>query len=864
MDLQEVLLACQNPNTVHEAEEHLAKLAREDLGQLLLQLVAILATDGKAEPARQLAGLYVKNALSANNPALLQQKLHAWAEIPVDVREHIKIGALSSLSSNSDLARRAGAQVTAKIGSIEVPNNKWGNLIRQLHERVQAPQEPVSVKVAALETLGFMSEELALNECMLPEATTNEMLTVIIHSMLQEHPEEMRLAATTALRNSVEFASANFAKEVERNVIMQVVCEATQCKDEKVRVVAFECIAQIAKCYYQYLQPYVDVLADLTMGSVQGQPEQVAQQAIEFWSTICEEESLILMNIREATEYGEPLENLRQCMNYAKQALNRLVPLLTYCLLQQDEDPDEDEWNLSMSGAACLRLLATTVMDDIMSFIMPFITTSIQSHDWRQREAAVIAFGSIMEGVSPPGLQQYITGATPLLIQQLKNPNEHPLVKDSTAWTVGEMCSFHPTAISQEQLPELIESLMLLLGGPSGRVAERSCSAIHNLAAAFESASGTGETNALSPHFEALAKALIDAADRPDAVEYNIRVNAYEALNRLVQNAASDVTPVIGAMVPHIVEKLKGTFSMEVLSRDDREHQQGLQGLLCGVLQCCSLKLGNDIAGFADSMMECYLNVLSVKNAIAQEDAYLAVGALADALEENFLKYYASFYPFIIRGLQQIEEWQVCKTTVNVLGDVCRALGRQILGQCNEIVENLLGALGNANLHQDVKPHLLSVFSDLAIAIGGNFEQYVPKVMHTLSSAAAITVENEQDEDAKEFLQELRVSVLEAFTGILQGLIEDRKQQLLVNYLPNILVLLQRIQQDPLRTDDLIKQACDVIGDVAWSLGPHFRKYAGSDIIRRFIDEGLHGPPASAKSAQWAQEKVHTLLSAGM
>lgn len=52
----------------------------------------------------------------------------------------------------------------------------------------------------------------------------------------------VRLAATQALLNSLEFTRANFDKENERNFIMEVVCEATQSPDMRISVVALQCL----------------------------------------------------------------------------------------------------------------------------------------------------------------------------------------------------------------------------------------------------------------------------------------------------------------------------------------------------------------------------------------------------------------------------------------------------------------------------------------------------------------------------------------------------------------------------------------------------------------------------------------------
>ena len=45
---------------------------------------------------------------------------------------------------------------------------------------------------------------------------------------------KVKVAATNALLNSLEFTRGNFEKEAERHFIMQCVCEATQSEDVQV------------------------------------------------------------------------------------------------------------------------------------------------------------------------------------------------------------------------------------------------------------------------------------------------------------------------------------------------------------------------------------------------------------------------------------------------------------------------------------------------------------------------------------------------------------------------------------------------------------------------------------------------------
>ena len=90
------------------------------------------------------------------------------------------------------------------------------------------------------------------------EAQSNVILTAIVNGMKKDEPSDhVKLAATNALLNSLEFTRANFEKESERHIIMQVVCEATQSGNTQIRVAALQCLVRIMSLYYQYMEFYM-------------------------------------------------------------------------------------------------------------------------------------------------------------------------------------------------------------------------------------------------------------------------------------------------------------------------------------------------------------------------------------------------------------------------------------------------------------------------------------------------------------------------------------------------------------------------------------------------------------------------------
>ena len=71
-----------------------------------------------------------------------------------------------------------------------------------------------------------------------------------------------------------------------------------------------------------------------------------------------------------------------------------------------------------------------------------------------------------------------------------------------------------------------------------------------------------------------------------------------------------------------------------------------------------------------------------------------------------------------------------------------------------------------------MKPQILLVFGDIALAIGPEFRKYLELVLQTLIQASPAQVDR-SDFDMLDYLNELREGCLEAYTGIIQGLKSD-------------------------------------------------------------------------------------------
>lgn len=724
---------------------------------------------------------------------------------------------------------------------------------------------------ATLEAIGYICQEID-SEVLVVQS--NAILTAIIHGMRSSEPSNhVRLAATHALLNSLEFTRANFDKETERNFIMEVVCEATQSTDTQIQVAALQCLVKILSLYYQYMEPYMAAaLFPITLEAMKSDNDAVSLQGIEFWSNVSEEEVDLSIEDSEAQEAGRP--PARVSKYYAKGALQFIVPLLLEKLTKQEELDDEDDWNPSKAAGVCLMLLATCVEDEIVPHVFPFIKENIKSENWRYRDASLMAFGSILGGLDSSVLKSLVEQAIPTLIELMYDSSV--LVRDTAAWTFGRICEIIPeAAISEAYLKPLLESLLTALKGEA-RVAANVCWAFSGLAeAAYEAADTNEETGApdtycLSQYFEFIVQSLLETTDRADGAQANLRPAAYEALMEMVKNSPKDCYVTVQKTTMVILERLQQVLQMEthISTHNDRSQFNDLQSLLCATLQSVLRKVSpEDAPQISDAIMTAMLTMFnsnSCKNGGVQEDALMAVSTLVEVLGDGFLKYMDAFKPFLCIGLKNHAEYQVCGSAVGLTGDIFRALKIKALPYCDEIMTLLLENLSDNSVHRSVKPQILSVFGDIVLSIGAEFKKYLDVVLQTLAQASQAQVDR-TDYDMVDYLNELREGVLDAYTGIIQGLKGDGQTpnpdvMLLEPHVPFFVQFITVIAQDEDHSDATVALAAGMVGDLCTAFGANVLYLLDQEPIHEMLTLGRRSRVSRTKAlATWATKELRKL-----
>jgi len=746
---------------------------------------------------RQMAALVIKNSVIATNELSTM-----WFSIPNQQRDMIKQLLIQGLSLSNGQARATASQVVGQIGARELSNGQWTDLIKLLVGNM-ASGSPV-LQEGTLNALGVLCEEIPSG---ILQSQSADILNAIISGANIGQSVEIKRAAIKALLGAICFIGQHFELEVQRNFIMNVILEAVKSQDKETRLFALQCFVRTAEYHYNHIAPYFESIWNVTLTIIKSDIDPIAQQAIEFWSTLCDIETSLYLEIQEAEEANEPEDIVMH--HVIRHIAKHLLPILFECLTKQSDNIFEDEWNTPKCASACITLMAQTIQDDIIPISMPFIANCIGHENWRYKEAATLALGCILEGPKDQArMEEVLEQALPYLVRHLKeDPNL--VVKDTSAWTIGKIASTFSAIIEKHAFP-VIESLIIGLNHPEQLIAVQACNTLLNVISLFSYEEE--ETSPLSAGFGELFNALLVASDRSGACENNLCVTAYEAMNALISGAAEDCRDIIIKIVPSFIQKLEHTFDASV----DTEVQLQLQSYIPSILQTITSIIGELIAPYAEGMINLFIKIFQFQKTIVDEPMFAITSVLSE--HENLIPLvFPTMKGFLIAAFNNPEDANSLIASLHCLSVMLDCSEIEFFSHdngsfCDTIVHCFFQILQNPDAPFVAKPEIFSTFGDLSLTIGSKFERYFLSVMSSLQTASEILIQSDNDDKMIDNIIQLRLTIIKTYSMFVHS-----NFCALVNHLPALLKFLEIIWMDTnYRTKKLIKQTILLISDISF------------------------------------------------
>lgn len=268
---------------------------------------------------------------------------------------------------------------------------------------------------------------------------------------------------------------------------MERLFQACQHQNEEIVEYALQCLREITTQEYDTMHFYFDQLGLATSTLAKHPASRVGAQAFEFWTTLVEDET-------------ERIQKNVTCLGYINSCYEHLLDLILegLCIINFDEDDDDEDWGHALSAACCLQKLSIFIKDLALPKVINFASANIGQSNWKQKYAALIALGSVTEGPKKDEFMGVIVQALPNLIELFSDGNAK--VREALSWVFKRICEHHAgiftdLKIASECLPRLIKSLE-----DRARISNQCCAAIERLAENSQPFNGE-PANCLTPFY---------------------------------------------------------------------------------------------------------------------------------------------------------------------------------------------------------------------------------------------------------------------------------------------------------------------------------------------------------------------------
>lgn len=857
-------LGSPDPSVRVPAETAVNNAKDSDLATFMTTMLQEFRDESKPSFARTMAGTLLKNAVAPSFREVAAR--HAlevrWRALPAEVRQQIKNEVLGTLGSPNRDVRTMVANIVGSLARIELPSGEWPQLIRTLVDAANSPAE--QHQEAALTAIGYICEEgkdhEEVEQALKP--STTEILSVNLKCM-QSLNEDVMFAATNAMCNAMECIQHNMEVPEQRACLITALCAtAKSSTTSRTRERAMESLVKVAEIYYSVLPEFIGQLHEITTSAIFNDEEAVGLQAIQFWISICEVE-------RDMKEDGD----VSQCLNYATQGLSFLVDICKQLLVRQEDGQTEDDWNLSVAAGKLLQSLAEAVGTPVQAPVMQFVYEKINSQSWREREAAVMAFGCIIgvqDAAGQEAIQDTVAQSVPGLLEYLRDSNE--MVADTSAWVLALVCeNFVDVFLSSpEQLQRLMNDVGPMIGGTNPRMGVRACHIVNNIALSYEDDEDKA-TNEISRFYGDLVDVLLHAIDNGSTPEF--KSSAQETLNALVDAAANDCRDAyLSALPPLLLQRMGKQLSTLQQPEGDKMEAETMMDLLCGALSALARKLDQSFMPSMDNSMQALIHLLNLPSEFVQEEALVAIGSIAYVAKENMAPYLPQVVPYVLRSLQAFDEPDSIYGVVAAVGDLSLSCRQSLLPFESDIMNTLYNNLINPEVDRELKCSFLGCFSDFVLNVlgGERFEPYMPTLLPLVDQLfqASCQIDIRGDPDSEEYVMRLWESTASFYSSITQCF-KNTAVGSLAPYLANMLNFALHAAANSTEVDETEMAALMVIGDMASVLrhapNPQLRQQAKlallTPAVNTVLQQALQNASSdeNAKQVRWIRNQLTNL-----
>ena len=825
----EILLkdALSNEKEVNtKASNSLNKLALENLSNFLQSLGKILCDDSKPTDIRQLSAILMKNSL-----LYVETLQNEWKnKLSNEDKQNIKMLVLSSLASSFPEIRTSSSSVVASISKIDQPiTQNWPDLIISLTKN--SFNNDINLKLAAIETLGFVCEEL--NAKNIDTQTVDLIMNALIENLNNtENDIKVIKQCLKSICFTVKIAEKNFSTEKEMNSIMNSIflniLNHSNDDDilEKIAIFFIEFLS--VSNNYDYINDYFSKLMEFSYHLISEKfqsNQKLSLLGMEILCTIGDEELnrepnenfIVIKQSINGLQIDKPKKISKK---YFNKIYNQLQQMIIRFVKVPNEDEDESEWNLSKGCLYILSVLVRVADKENVEKFLELLSQQIkQCNNDDEHCKCWYLLASCLNTHYKNNIYNIIKDNYKTILEDISNLNNIKIQKSGT-YLLNKITKYYPKLFGDSKLSVIFGSCIAGIKSKDSFVVSNICRIIQNIIKIYGDKETNKSSNSISQFFENLVLSLFVPAENELANEnINLALTRLITIGCLIEYSSHDKQEKIKEILIKILQEIEKISKNNLNYNKEKVYQleEYYYTLLRIIFKKYKSKIDKDLG---KNIWILTKNLFTERKSVFEE-ANLALGALALNMDENFAEIFKEYYDFIEFSIKSFNISNLCKSGLSVLLNSIRAINNTAF--LSEYSERILKVLIEVCTSNDVnrfnKTIAITCIGEVSMVIGMKFQIFLNDIMELLFSACQMGINiNTDDEDTIDFVKELRYELIQTFTCIEFALEENNK--LLVPFVPKIFIFFKQIVNDKVcQRAEILKSMLSFVCDMIKTYG---------------------------------------------
>lgn len=846
-----------------------------DSFQFIRYLVFHLGNLTTTPKSRALASIFLYDSLHKRD--LDQQKEFAeqqWKSVDIQLREALRVAATQNLiQGEPDLQLQFG-NLLGLFYAIEnfpkdneSPFSAYGQAFGELYNlALNSPDPNLRLQIYNVFS-SFSLNSIELNPSSAKDKSNKSppfRFLEIYLTGIASGCVPLQKRAITCLTTTFPYFKRRFSFENQRTPLLNMIFALIQNGDPELLVPAYQLLKKCIDYCYNYMFEYMDKVEEITFADLQSESADRQIQACFIWSTIgeCEYDIDIMLNAETMTDKVYKIKKKHREFSpnpdnvvFSKWAIDQLFDILVVLIVSTNPQETEAHTALELtpSYAAFTCIASLILATDLYSLprIYQFVQQNAVSPDWRLRYTSVILLNPATQVRSFLKDRMNILTTYQLFVQAIVD--EVPRVSEAAMWSLGRMIKEINTLPMD---PERFVTLCTNVAQRMNVSDELTCRACWLLRECFAVFSRDDENSPLVQNFMKFAVLLMECVERYDG---NAQDAAFGALNKLIECTPETIAveynklfEIVTAKLAQIITVFKGS------DRFPSKITQQIIGYLF-LIQGIVMNVGAMISTISDQLMAMLIAVLDFQQANLITEVLPAMGAIARAIKEGFLKFLPSLLPKVFEFLSMTEFVQPAAVFVSDIYNGCPAFPEEMT---NQFVKALFNCLTFDDLPIEAQIAVFIALAEIATSIGEKSLPWIQAFLGSIESVAASLLRKEdstnqdsagrKEENIRSFiLQTIAIysKIVPIFASVPRGFKTVR----------NFFNIFEKISKLEIPSDFCISDAVSLIRLITETFANSLNVYLNKPDVKNILLQAINSDDPNL--AEFAQETYDIVIS---